>query len=215
MTPRSPESGFTDTSATQTRPMTEEDREAALDLLESGLQEVPMYRWLLGEDAPSDAYRWYGELLFAENLAGLKGTFDAAGDLIALVAFSEPGRRSAPVSEELKAQNNHWVRALPGFPQRLTELRTKAADASVADEPLSIMFALVRPDHRRNGTLTALVDPIVRDGLRRGWVVVTTTADPVMSDYYARRWNAPVRARYTLTDGPSLFVHRADPPGTD
>ncbi len=33
-----------------------------------------------------------------------------------------------------------------------------------------------------------------------------------MSAVYTRRWKSVVRAEYTLTDGPTVWVHRVDPP---
>ncbi|ATD69450.1 hypothetical protein BPODLACK_00210 [Gordonia sp. YY1] len=194
------------------RLLTESDREDALDLLETGLREVPAYRWVLGEEAPAHAYRWYGEVLFAENLAGMYGVFDESGRLIALAAISEPGRANGIVDADLKERNRYYVRTLDGFVERFTEFRRANAEASVADESIGIIFGLVHPDHRRSGVLSRLVDAIVEKGRRQGLPVTAGTADPVMSAVYTRRWKSVVRAEYTLTDGPTVWVHRVDPP---
>ncbi len=188
------------------------DKDTALGLLERGLREVPVYRWLLGEDASADTYRWYGELLFTETFHGLRGLFDDSGSLLALMAISEPSHERVPVDEDLAARTRHHILAIDGFIDRFTELRNANAAASVADHAICIVFVVVHPDHRRAGTLTSLADPVVERGLREGIPVVASTADPVMSEVYTRRWRAPVRAEYSLTDGPTVWVHRSDPP---
>ncbi len=102
--------------------------------------------------APAHAYRWYGEVLFAENLAGMYGVFDESGGrLIALAAISEPGRANGIVDADLKERNRYYVRTLDGFVERFTEFRRANAEASVADESIGIIFGLVHPDHRRSG----------------------------------------------------------------
>lgn len=195
------------------RPLTESDRESALDLLENGLRETPMYSWLLGDDASAQAYRWYGEVLFAEHRHGIRGVFDDADTLIALIATSDPERPAGNVDDDLKARIRHYVRALDGFTDRFTELRRTQKDAAVDDRAIEILFALVHPDHRRGGTLTALVDEVVDRGRREDLPVVAGTADATMSEFYVRKWDALVRGEFTLTDGPTVWIHRVAPPG--
>ncbi|WP_042376895.1 hypothetical protein [Gordonia alkanivorans] len=195
------------------RPLTESDRESALDLLENGLLETPMYQWLLGADAPSEAYRWYGEVLVAENLHGLRGVFDESGALIALIALAYPTRPAGRVDDELMARIRHFVGALDGFPDRFTELRRSQKEAATDDRAIEILFALVHPDRRRGGTLAGLLDEVIGMGRRDDLPVVAGTADATMSEVYVRRWDAPVRGEFTLTGGPTVWIHRIAPPG--
>lgn len=197
---------------TTSRQLSESDRETALDLLEHGLREVPVYRWLIGDDAPVEAYRWYGEILFVEYLHGLHGVFDEQGELIALIAVSATTDEAGRIDEDLKARTRHQVQAIDGFVHRFTELQRKSEEAQVAERPIRVIFALVRPDHRRGGTLAGLVDPVIQRGRRERLPVTASTSDPQLSELYARKWNALVRAEFTLTDGPTVWVQRVDPP---
>ncbi|UPW10610.1 MULTISPECIES: hypothetical protein [Gordonia] len=197
---------------TTSRQLVESDRETALDLLEHGLREVPVYRWLIGADAPVEAYRWYGEILFIEYLHGLHGVFDERGEMIALIAVSAPTDEAGRIDEDLKTRTKHQVQAIDGFIHRFTELQRKSEEAQVAENPIRVIFALVRPDHRRGGTLAGLVDPVIERGRREGLPVTCSTSDEQLSALYARRWNALVRTEFTLTDGPTVWVQRVDPP---
>lgn len=196
-------------SVAGSRHLTVDDKEVALDLLESGLQEVPVYRWLLGEDAPPDAYRWLGELLFEENIHGLYGVFES-DELIALAAVTDPESPPAAGSEQLKERTRHYVRSLDGFVDRYREFRQACADATVPDA-IDILLVLVHPDHRRRGVNDQFAGPALEEARRRGVPVTTSTSYPYMSAYYLK-YNAPVHAEYTLTDGPTVWVHRWDPP---
>ncbi|MBN0974326.1 MULTISPECIES: hypothetical protein [unclassified Gordonia (in: high G+C Gram-positive bacteria)] len=201
-----------DVHGTTTRPLIDSDLYNALDLLEKGLREVPVYRWLIGADAPPEAYRWYGEILFVEYLHGLTGVFDEIGTLIALIAVSATTDEAGRADEDLRARTRERVQTLDGFIHRFTELQQKSAEAQVAENPLKVIFALVHPNHRRGGTLVGLVDPVVERGRREGLPVTCSTSDPQLSALYARRWDAHVRAEFTLTDGPTVWVQRVDPP---
>ncbi|WP_439032083.1 hypothetical protein [Gordonia terrae] len=198
---------------TTSRQVTESDRATALDLLEHGLREVPVYRWLIGADAPVQAYRWYGEVLFVEYLHGLRGVFDDDGAMISLIAVSDSTSEAGRIDDDLKDRTRRHVRELTGFPHRFTELQQKSAESAVADDPIRVIFALVHPDHRRGGMLAQLVDPVVERVHSEGRPLTCSTSDPQLSDLYARRWNAHVRAQFTLTDGPTVWVQRIDPIG--
>ncbi|MCT1356185.1 hypothetical protein [Gordonia sp. p3-SID1431] len=197
---------------TTSRRLVESNMETALDLLERGLREVPVYRWLIGADAVAEAYRWYGEILFIEYLPGLRGVFDENGELIALIAVSAPTDEAGRIDDDLKERTKQIVQELDGFIHRFTELQRKSEEAQVAENPIRVIFALVHPDHRRGGTLAGLVDPVIERGRREGLPVTCSTSDEQLSALYARRWDAQVRAQFTLTDGPTVWVQRVDPP---
>ncbi|KAF0969671.1 MULTISPECIES: hypothetical protein [Gordonia] len=189
------------------------DQESALDLLEAGLREVPVYRWLLGADADPAIYRWYGEILFVEYLPGLRGVFDECGDLIALIAVSESTQEAGRIDDDLKTRTRGLIKEIDGFVGRFTELQTKTAEAEVAQDPIKVIFGLVHPGRRRGGVFSELVDPVVHRAARLGLPLTCSTADEQLSQLYARKWNAIVRAEFTLTDGPTVWVQRIDPPG--
>ncbi|ETA06086.1 MULTISPECIES: hypothetical protein [Gordonia] len=193
------------------RPLVVSDRDGALDLLENGLREVPVYRWLIGDDAPADAYRWYGEVLLVECMNGLQGIFDDTGNLTAVIAVSESSEEAGVVDGELKDRTRRWVQRIDGFVDRFRELQSKTDEAKVADEAIRVIFALVHPERRGGGTLAALVDPVVERARRLGMPVTASTSDPRLSELYARKWNCLVRAEFTLTDGPTVWVQRLDP----
>ncbi|WP_238421271.1 hypothetical protein [Gordonia sp. 'Campus'] len=195
------------------RPLSLPDLDLALDLLQDGLREVPMYRWLIGDDAEPDAYRWYGEILFVEYLHGLRGIFDDAGVLIALIAVSDNTEESGRIDDDLKERTRRRIRELDGFPHRFNELQQKSAESTVADDPIRVIFVLIHPDHRGGGILAQLVDPVVARVHREGRPLTCSTSDAQLSDLYARRWSAFVRAQFTLTDGPTVWVQRIDPVG--
>lgn len=201
------------TAGVQIRPLTADDRNRALDLLENGIREVPVYRWLMGVDAPAEAFRWYGDILFTDHLPGTRGVFTPTGELAALIAVAGPDHRTQPVDDELAARSRHFVNSLHGFIGRFRELQEKSR-ARVVEDAHSIVFALVRPDHRRSGTLAALLDPVLGQALDAGSPVTASTADEPMIDVYARKWNGRVYDEFTLTDGPTVWFLRVDPPGT-
>nr|WP_223205275.1 hypothetical protein [Gordonia jinghuaiqii] len=188
------------------------DRESALDLLENGLREVPAYRWLIGADAPVDAYRWYGEILFVEYLHGLQGVFDESGALIGMIAVSDSIEEVGRIDEDLKARSRHHIQAIEGFVGRFTELQRKSEDAKVADDPIRVIFVLVHPDRRKSGTLAVMVDPVVARVKRERRPLTASTSDAGLSRLYARKWDCQVRAEFTLTDGPTVWMQRIDPP---
>ncbi len=186
------------------------DRDAALDLLENGLREVPVYRWLIGDEAPVDAYRWYGEVLFVECINGIEGIFDGAGGLIALIAVSGSPDEAGRIDDDLKSRTRRWVRAIDGFADRFQELQSKADETKVAGDAVRVIFALVHSDHRGGGTLAELVDPVVERARRLGLPVTASTSDPRLSELYALKWNCLVRKEFNLTDGPTVWVQRRD-----
>ncbi|EON32494.1 hypothetical protein GTC6_11876 [Gordonia terrae C-6] len=197
----------------RSRPLTAADRPLALNLLAAGMQEVPVYRWLLGDDAPAEAFRWYGDILFTDHLPGTRGMFTPAGEMTALLAVAGPDHRTQPVDDELAARSRHFVIALDGFITRFRELQQKSRARSV-DGAHSIVFALVHPDHRRHGTLGALLDPVLQQALDAGSPVTASTADEHMIEVYARRWGGRVYDEFTLTDGPTVWFLKVDPPET-
>lgn len=201
------------TTGVRVCPLTADDRDRALGLLESGIREVPVYRWLLGDDAPAEAFRWYGDILFTDHLPGARGMFTPDGELIALIAVAGPDHRTQPVDDELAARSRHFVIALDGFIARFRELQQKSRACTV-DGAISIVFALVHPDHRRHGTLAALLDPVLRQAAGARSPVTASTADAHMIDVYARRWGGRVFDEFTLTDGPTVWFLTVDPPET-
>lgn len=200
--------------STHTRPLTDDDRPDALDLLGPEMRGVPVYRWLIGEDAPADAYRWYADILFTDLLPGLRGMFTDDGRLVALIAVAGPDHSAQPISDELASRSQHYVTALAGFIARFRELQEKSA-ACVVPGAVSIVFALVHPDHRENGSLTALLEPVLTDALGHGSPVTTSTADRHMVGVYTRKWAGRVYAEFTLTDGPTVWFLRANPRQTE
>ncbi|MFE0751152.1 hypothetical protein [Gordonia sp. NPDC058843] len=193
------------------RALTADDRECALDLLESGIREVPVYRWLMGNDAPTDAFRWYGDILFTDLLPGMRGMFTPAGEMIALIAVAGPDHQTQPVDDELAARSRHYVVGLDGFISRFRELQEKSRARTVGGAH-SIVFALVHPDHRRYGTLAALLNPVLQRARDAASPVTASTADEHMIDVYARKWGGRVYDEFTLTDGPTVWFLIVDPP---
>ncbi|GAA12204.1 hypothetical protein GOALK_050_00580 [Gordonia alkanivorans NBRC 16433] len=202
-------------SISNTRLLTADERAEALDLLETGLWEVPMYRWLLGPSAESDAYRWFGEVLFADHLPGLHGRFSETGDLLGLVATAEPNHSTQPVDQDLTARTRHFVTTLDGFVERFTELREKSRE-SMLTGTVRLVFGLVHPDHRRRRVLSDLLRPIVDQTGRRGLSATLGTADPQLREFFCRRsWGGEVYGEFSLTDGPTVWLVRIGPPTND
>ncbi|WP_238421871.1 hypothetical protein [Gordonia sp. 'Campus'] len=211
--------GTSQAVGTTVRPLTDDDRPAALDLLGPEMREVPVYRWLIGEDAPDDAYRWYADVLFTDLLPGIRGMFAQDGRLIALIAVAEPDHSAQPVGDELAARSQYYVTALPGFIARFRELQQRSA-ACVVPGAVSIVFALVHPDHRQAGSLTGLMEPVLTAALGNGARVTTSTADQHMADVYIRKWSGPhwsgrIYDEFTLTDGPTVWFVEGRPRQTE
>ena len=198
-------------TGTGSRALTTADRPLALDLLTAGMQEVPVYRWLLGENSPPEVFRWYGDVLFTDLLPGLRGLFATTGELIGLIAVAGPGHRTQPVDDELATRTRHFVTTLDGLIPRFRELQEKSHRWSV-DGAHSIVFALVHPDHRKHGTLAMMLEPVLNEALGAGSPVTASTADAHMIDVYARKWGGRVYGEFTLTDGPTVWFLTVDPP---
>lgn len=200
-------------TGTRSRSLTAADRPPALDLLAAGMQEVPVYRWLLGENSPPEVFRWYGDVLFTDLLPGLRGLFATTGELTGLIAVAGPDHRTQPVDDELANRTRHFVTALDGLIPRFRELQEKSRALAI-DSAHSIVFALVHPAHRRNGTLAAMLEPVLQEALGAGSPVTASTADAHMVDVYARKWGGRVYGEFTLTDGPTVWFLTVDPPPT-
>ncbi|MEO9328949.1 GNAT family N-acetyltransferase [Gordonia aurantiaca] len=193
------------------RRLTADDMTITLDLLESCLHEVPVYRWFLGEKARADAYRWLGQVMFETNIHGLHGVFES-DELIALVAVTEPGTPPATVSDELETLNRHYMTSIPGFVDRFREFGRACVDAAVPGA-IDIPINVVHHDHRRRGLSVQLIEPVLDYARRTGASVTGSTTHRHMSDFYSRRGGS-VYAEYRLTGGPTLWMHRWDPPVT-
>jgi hypothetical protein len=191
--------------------LTAADREQALDLLETGLREVPMYEWLLGRNAQPDAYRWYGEVLFTDYLPGLYGQFTETGELMAVVATSGPDHETQSVDDDLRARTRHFVTTLDGFIERFTELREKSR-TSMLTGTVSLVFGLVHQDHRMSRALSNLLQPIVDEAGRRGLLVTLGTGDPQLRDVSRRSWGGEGYGEFDLTDGPTVWLLKVEPP---
>ncbi|WP_260870400.1 GNAT family N-acetyltransferase [Gordonia paraffinivorans] len=199
-------------SVAGSRRLTVDDKDATLDLLETCLQEVPVYRWFLGEGASPEAYRWLAQAMFEMNIHGLHGMFDS-DELIALVAVTEPDAPPVTVSEELKALNRHYMTSLHGFVDRFREFGQVCVDAAVPGA-IDIPINAVHPDHRRRGLSVRLIEPVLEYARRRGVPVTGSTTHPHMSAFYSERGGS-MYSEYKLTGGPTLWMHRWDPPVAD
>ena len=195
-----------------TRGLTRTDKEAALDLLGPAIAEVPVYRWLLGEDLDHDVARWYAEVMFSSHVdGGISGTFDDAGLLCGIMVTTHPDRSENSLGDDLRARSVDIIRSIPGFVRRYQELQDNDALSTPAGRFIGITFGAVEPHTRKSGLLGALLDPVFARADSESIPVVARTADPALLEVYQRKFGAVIHGEFTVSDGPTVAIVRRDP----
>lgn len=184
----------------------------AVALIARGVLEVPLYRWLLGDEKLNDRATLWAELLIASHGGdGARGCYDETGGLRGVALFAAPGRTPPMYTDTLRERTRAMVQEVPGFLGRYREMTEADADYRPSSTPLDIVFASVDASARRSGVLAELVDPLIETADRAGVSVLARASDPALAAVYERRWGTTPRARYRVTDGPTVWILQRDP----
>ncbi|GAC67965.1 hypothetical protein [Gordonia soli] len=195
------------------RDLTSDDREESVSLLSQTIAEVPFYQWLLGGKENTEAIAWYADTMFSAHIpGGARGVFDEAGHLYGLVLWTTSDRPATPLNEDGRNAAATMIASIPGFPQRYHEMRESERVWTPPERCFAVAFTAVDPHGRRKGLLSGLIDPLVAEADADGSAVLARTSDPELAQTYLRRWNAPTRAEFTLTDGPTIWIVQRDAP---
>ena len=183
------------------------DREQVVDLVSAAYLELPVYRWLFGDALSYESARWLADIRCGVLESGdAFGAFDASGVLVGVVLLRVPGRSPAPASEEQVAYTKAFVTAHPDFAQRYAAMRD--ADAAVWSNPeaIDVSLAIVSPNTRNTGVLSALVLEVGDLAEARGESVVLRTNDPALADMYRRKWSLADRGAHAHVAGLAVWT---------
>ncbi|MDL9937931.1 hypothetical protein QSJ18_14350 [Gordonia sp. ABSL1-1] len=193
------------------------DEASALEVLERSVVEVPLYRWLLGDECTAEQARRWSQVLLAVHLHdGARAVFaEEPGRLTprmcGLVLWSSTDHARGGDAGRLHRLITDMGQADAGFLRRYQEMA--AADAAAWTPPASVdvVFAAVAPNMRRTGVLADLVDHVVALADRNGVAVIARASDPALAATYERRWSTTPRAEFVVTDGPRVQILQRDP----
>lgn len=139
------------------------DLRSAVRVVASCIDDVPLYRWLLGEYLQDTRLReWLAEFMIRPLLrAGYVIGAEVDGEIVAVLAWQPLGVDLSPNGEPLLTVADVQEAAQkPGLRERLHELLANPPLPSPAPDAVNILVAAVLPEARRHGLLIDMIRPL-------------------------------------------------------
>lgn len=186
------------------------DHDEAVDLVAEAIMELPAYRWLCGGELTKEVALWLAEARCATlESGGVIGAFDD-GCLCGVAVLTLPGLPSPEPTSAMVEYTRRFVRENPGFAERYMEMGRSADEVPVGADSVDVAFAVVAPDVRKTGVLSALAILIAEIAFERERAVVLRTTFPGHADMYRNKWGLVESATYSHPCGDTVWVFGAD-----
>lgn len=149
---------------TDIRPLRPDDLPAAARLVDGTLHQIPLYQAMLGQYTErADIRDWLCRALIRGSIAGGTAVGAFADDRLVGVLTWSIGDRPAPAPEpDQLAADARFLAGLPDLARRLQRAWDDEHTLLTHPDPtaVAVQIAAVDPEHRRGGTLYALVEPV-------------------------------------------------------
>lgn len=187
-----------------------DDHDEAVDLVAGAVMELPVYRWLCGEVLTEEVALWLAEARCATlEFGGVIGAFDD-GRLCGVAVLALPGLPSPEPAPAMVDYTRRFAQEHPGFAQRYVEMGRSAEQVPVDADSVDVAFAVVAPDVRQTGVLSALGILIAEIAVERGLAVALRTTFPDHADMYRNKWGFIESATYSHPCGDTVWVFGLD-----
>ena len=177
----------------ETSTLTYDDLGCAIEVLARHVDEIPLYRWLLGEHISDiDLRKWLAEILVRPLLkAGCVLGSRRDGRLVGLLLFQPQDADLSPDGEPpLVPADVTRVATMPGLRERFTELLTSSQLAPPVDDAVSLRLALVLPEERGGRALIGMMREIERFCTAASRPYYAWTGSETLRRYYTEVWGA-------------------------
>ncbi|WP_238422368.1 hypothetical protein [Gordonia sp. 'Campus'] len=178
---------------TMVRVLAADDLESAIELLASSLDDIPLYRWVLGEHIGDLALRrWLAEILVrpfvdagcvvgAHRQKGLVGILVWRAHDVALSPEGKPPLVPADFAA---------VAAVPGLRERTIQLLTSTRLPPPAEDAVDLRIAAVMPEARGGSVLTELMGEVERFCVSALRPYYAWTGSERLRDWFVHEWGA-------------------------
>ncbi len=177
----------------ETTALTGDDLDSVVDLLAHGLNEIPLYLWLLGEHMADHSLRkWLAEILVRPllNVGCVLGSF-RRGQLVGILVFQPHDVDLAPGGEPpLTPGDFSAVAAVPGLRERVVELLTGSRLAPPVHDAVNLRIGIVAPAERGGRVLVDLMSEVERFCTAASRPYYAWTGSESLRRYYAQVWGA-------------------------
>lgn len=186
----------------------------AVSLLADGIEEIPLYQWLLGEHiGERDKREWLAELLMRPLLRVGCAAGAVDGDrLVGLVVWRPPDLDLSPDGvPPLTPEDVEVAVRTPGLRERLLELWTSPPLPPPAPDAVNLMFAAAVPDVRGGDTIGRITQPIEKYCRERELPFYAWTGSPRLRDWFQLGWNTTLFGT-TVWNGVTMYGVVSDRP---
>lgn len=184
---------FDPVEETTTVTLAGEDLRPAVEMLADHLDEIPLYRWLLGEHASDlDLRRWLAEILVRPLLnAGCVFGSRRGRRLVGLLVFQlHDADLSLDGAPPLTPADVTRVASMPGLRERFAELLSSSQLAPPVDDAVSLRLAIVTPEERGGRALIGMMRGIERFCIAASRPYYAWTGSESLRRYYSQVWGA-------------------------
>ncbi|GAA14376.1 hypothetical protein [Gordonia alkanivorans] len=177
----------------ETVTLTGDDLDPVIELLADGLDEIPLYSWLLGEHMADRSLRkWLAEIL-VRPLLNAKCVVGARRGvrLVGLLVF-QPHDADLAVDGKppLTPADFAAVATVPGVRERIAELLTSSKLAPPADDAVNLRIGVVAQSERGGRATIGMMREIERFCTAASRPYYAWTGSETLRRYYTEVWGA-------------------------
>ncbi|MCK8612331.1 hypothetical protein [Gordonia sp. C13] len=177
----------------ETVTLTGDDLDPAIELLADGLDEIPLYSWLLGDHIADRSLReWLAEILVRPLLNAGYVIGARLGDRLVGLLVYQPHDADLSVdgSPPLAPADFAAVATVPGVRERVAELLTSSTLAPPADDAVNLRIGVVARTERGGRATVAMVRELERFCTAAARPFYAWTGSESLRRYYTEVWGA-------------------------
>ncbi|MGW6033004.1 hypothetical protein CYJ73_02105 [Gordonia terrae] len=182
---------------TAERTLTTADLRPAAELLARAVDEIPLYRWVLGEHiADPTLCEWLAEILVRPHLeAGYVIGSHQDGRLVGILVWHPHDADLSPDgSPPLVPADFLRASTIPGLRERLIDFLTSAQLPSPAADAVDVRLAAVLPECRGGDALTGMMREVERFCVSAARPYYAWTGSKRLRDWFVHEWGASLFA---------------------
>ncbi|MFE0747906.1 hypothetical protein [Gordonia sp. NPDC058843] len=182
---------------TAERTLTTADLRPATQLLARAIEDIPLYRWVLGDYLTDPALReWLAEILVRPYLkAGyVIGSFQNEHLVGVLIWHPHDVELSSDGEPPLVPDDFVRVAAIPGLRERLIQFLTSAQLPSPAADAVDVRIAAVLPEARGGDALVRMMREVERFCVAAARPYYAWTGSERLRDWFVHEWGATLFA---------------------
>lgn len=167
------------------------DLDDAVAVLAHGIQEIPLYRWVLGDHVGDLGKReWLASVLLRPPLsAGCVAGAEIDGRLVGVLAWQVHGGDAPSTAPVLTREHLEPAKQTPDLLVRLRDLWTSPPLQSPVDDGVEVIVAAIAPEARGSTTLIDLVAGIEEYCQERNLPAFLWTGTRRVRDWFEVWWS--------------------------